>query len=221
MSTVAPNSNAGTTRVAIIEDQRTLRDGFAVLINSTPGFTCVGAFRSVEDALGRIDKDAPHVLLLDIELPGMNGIQGLPLLKARCPETTVLMLSVYDDDDRVFDALCAGASGYLLKKTPPARLLDSIREAAEGGAPMSPDIARKVVTVFRQVRPPRRADYDLTPHELRLLALLVEGHSYKTAAAALGVSYNTICFHIKNIYSKLHVHSKSEAVTKALRHGIR
>jgi DNA-binding NarL/FixJ family response regulator len=200
MSTVAPNNPAGTTRVAVIEDQRTLRDGFAVLIDSTPGFACVGAFRSVEDALGRIDKDAPHVLLLDIELPGMNGIQGLPLLKARCPDMTVLMLTVYDDDDR---------------------LLDSIREAAEGGAPMSPDIARKVVTVFRQVRPPRRADYDLTPHEVRLLGLLVEGHSYKTAAAALGVSYNTVCFHIKNIYSKLHVHSKSEAVTKALRHGIR
>ena len=220
MSTVAPNSPAGTTRVAIIEDQRTLRDGFAVLIDSTPGFTCVGAFRSVEDALGRIDKDAPQVLLLDIQLPGMSGIQGLPLLKARCPDMTVLMLTVYDDDDRVFDALCAGASGYLLKKTPPARLLDSIREAAEGGAPMSPDIARKVVAVFRQVRPPRRADYDLTPHEQRLLTLLVEGHSYKTAAATLGVSYNTICFHIKNIYSKLHVHSKSAAVTKALRHGI-
>jgi DNA-binding NarL/FixJ family response regulator len=130
------------------------------------------------------------------------------------------MLTVYDEDERVFDALCAGASGYLLKKTPPARLLESISEAAGGGAPMSPEIARKVVALFHDIRPPRQADHDLTPHELRLLKLLVDGHSYKTAAAELGVTYNTICFHIKNIYSKLQVHSKSEAVTKALRHRL-
>jgi DNA-binding NarL/FixJ family response regulator len=119
------------------------------------------------------------------------------------------MLTVFDDDDRIFNALCAGACGYLLKKTPPARLLDSIKEAVEGGAPMSPEIARKVVALFREIRPPERADYNLTPHELRLLRLLVEGYNYKTASAHLGVSYNTICFHIKNIYEKMQVHSKS------------
>jgi DNA-binding NarL/FixJ family response regulator len=130
------------------------------------------------------------------------------------------MLTVYDDDERVFDALCAGACGYLLKKTPPARLLESIREAAQGGAPMTPEIARRVVSLFRQFRPPEQVDYQLTPHELRLLKLLVEGHNYKTAAAQLGVSVNTVCFHIKQVYEKLQVHSKSEAVAKALRNRL-
>ncbi len=204
-------------KVAIVEDQRTLRDGFAVLIDGTDGFRCTGAFRSMEEALPRLLGDPPDVLLVDIGLPGMNGIEGVRVLKERHPRLTMLMFTVYDEDERVFAALCAGASGYLLKKTPPARLLESIREAAHGGAPMSPEIARKVVGLFREIRPPLRADYDLTPHELRLLKLLVEGHSYKTAAAELGVSYNTICFHIKNVYSKLQVHSKSEAVSKALR----
>jgi len=132
----------------------------------------------------------------------------------------LLMLTVYDDDDRIFDALCAGACGYLLKKTAPARLLESLKEAANGGAPMSPEVAHRVVMLFREFRPPDRADYALTPHELRLLKLLVEGHNYKTAAAQLGVSFNTICFHIKSIYEKLQVHSKSEAVSKALRNRL-
>jgi DNA-binding NarL/FixJ family response regulator len=132
----------------------------------------------------------------------------------------VLMLTVYDDDERIFAALCAGACGYLLKKTPPARLLESLKEAAQGGAPMTPEIARRVVTLFRQVQPPEQADYKLTPHELRLLKLLVEGHNYKTAAAQLGISFNTVCFHIKQIYEKLQVHSKSEAVAKALRNRL-
>ena len=118
------------------------------------------------------------------------------------------------------DALCAGACGYLVKKTPPARLLQSITEAIDGGAPMSPEIARRVVSLFRQIRPPEHENYHLTPHELRLLKLLVEGHNYKTAAAELGVTFNTVCFHIKQIYAKLQVHSKSEAVAKALRNRL-
>lgn len=208
------------TKVAVIEDQRTLRDGFALLIDGTEGFCCTGAYRSMEDALARIATDVPDVALIDIGLPGMDGIQGVRILKERYPTLVMLMLTVYDEDDRIFDALCAGACGYLLKKTPPSRLLESISEAARGGAPMSPEIARKVVVLFRDFRPPRRAEHDLTPHEVRLLKLLVDGHSYKTASAELGVSYNTICFHIKNIYSKLQVHSKSEAVTKALRNRL-
>ena len=127
------------------------------------------------------------------------------------------MLSVYDDDERIFDALCAGACGYLLKKTPPARLLESLREAVDGGSPISPEVARRVVTLFRDIRPPERAEYDLTPHEKRLLKMLVEGHNYKTAALELNVSVNTISFHMRHIYEKLQVHSKSEAVAKALR----
>jgi DNA-binding NarL/FixJ family response regulator len=203
--------------VAIVEDVRSLRESFGLLIDGTPGFQCAASFRSMEEALDRIAASLPCVLLADIGLPGMSGIEGIRLLKERYPQLTVLMLTVYDDDDRIFDALCAGAVGYLLKKTPPARLLESIREAAQGGAPMSPEVARRVVELFRQVRPPSRADYHLTPHELRLLKLLVEGHNYKTAAAQLGVSFNTICFHIRHIYEKLQVHSKSEAVAKALR----
>ncbi len=207
-------------KVAIVEDLRTLREGFRVLIDATPGFRCTGGFRSMEEALARIGDDLPDVALLDIGLPGMSGIEGVRRLKERHPDLLLIMLTVYDDDERVFEALCAGACGYLLKKTPPARLLESIKEAAEGGAPMTPEIARRVVELFRDIRPPARADYRLTPHELRLLKLLVEGHNYKTAAAELSVSFNTICFHIRSIYEKLQVHSKSEAVAKALRHRL-
>ena len=207
-------------RVAIIEDVRSLREGFWMLIDGTPGFHCTGSFRTMEEALQKIGFDLPDVALVDIGLPGMNGIDGVRLLKERYPDLTLLMLTIYDDDDRVFDALCAGACGYLLKKTPPARLLESLTESVNGGSPMSPEVARRVVTLFREIRPPERADYQLTPHELRLLKLLVEGHNYKTAAAQLGVSFNTVCFHIKSIYQKLQVHSKSEAVTKALRNRL-
>jgi DNA-binding NarL/FixJ family response regulator len=132
----------------------------------------------------------------------------------------LVVLTVYEDNDRVFEALCAGASGYLLKNTEPSRLLEGLREAVSGGAPMSPEIARKVVDLFLRFRPPERAQYNLTPHELRLLKMLVEGHSYKTAAAELGVSINTIAFHVQNIYGKLQVHSKSEAVARALKENL-
>jgi DNA-binding NarL/FixJ family response regulator len=130
------------------------------------------------------------------------------------------MLTVYEDDEYIFDALCAGAGGYLLKKTAPARLIESVREAMNGGAPMSPEIASKVIKLFRDIRPPERADYNLTPHETRLLKMVVEGHNYKTAAAELGVSVTTVAFHMRNIYEKLQVHSKSEAVAKALRNRL-
>jgi len=150
----------------------------------------------------------------------MSGIDGIRILKSRHPDLAMLMLTVYDDDDRIFDALCAGACGYLLKNTAPARLLASLEEAGMGGSPMSPEIARRVVTLFREIRPPAAADYQLTPHETRLLKLLVDGHNYKTAAQELGVSVNTISFHMRHIYEKLQVHSKSEAVSKALRHRL-
>jgi len=217
---VVGSSSSETIKVAIIEDLRPLREGFHMLIDGTEGFRCTGRFRTMEEALDGIGFDLPDVALVDIGLPGMNGIEGVRLLKERYADLTLLMLTVYDDDDRIFDALCAGACGYLLKKTPPARLLECLAEAVHGGAPMSPEIARRVVTLFRQFRPPDRADYQLTPHETRLLKLLVEGHNYKTAATQLGVTFNTICFHIKSIYEKLQVHSKSEAVAKALRNRL-
>ncbi|MDQ3179324.1 MAG: response regulator transcription factor [Acidobacteriota bacterium] len=167
-----------------------------------------------------IKHDVPDVLLSDIGLPGMNGIEGIKILKEQFPQMTVLMLTVYDDDERIFDALCAGASGYLLKRTSPAKILENIREAVSGGAPMSPEVALRVIRLFRDIRPPERVEYDLTPHETRLLKLLVEGHNYTTAAAELRVSYNTIKFHMRHIYEKLQVHSKSEAVAKALQNRL-
>jgi DNA-binding NarL/FixJ family response regulator len=150
----------------------------------------------------------------------MSGIEGTRRLKDQHPGLAVMMLTVYDDDRRIFDAMCAGACGYLLKKTPPARLLESLKEVMGGGAPMSPEVARRVVALFREIRPPEQADYQLTPHEIRILALLVEGYNYKTAGDELGVSINTIRFHMRSIYEKLQVHSKSEAVAKALRNRI-
>ncbi|HQU85272.1 MAG TPA: response regulator transcription factor [Pyrinomonadaceae bacterium] len=207
-------------KTAIVEDMRDIREGLATLINFTDGFTCTGAFRSMEEAIPRIRHQVPDVLLSDIGLPGMNGIDGIKILKEKYPEMTVLMLTVYEDDERIFDALCAGASGYLLKRTPPAKLLENIREAVSGGAPMSPEVAMRVIKLFREVRPPEKLDHDLTPHETRLLKLLVEGHNYTTAAEELKVSYNTIKFHMRHIYEKLQVHSKSEAVAKALQNRL-
>ena len=212
--------SAEPIKVTIIEDERDIRDGLGMLINYTDGFTCVGKYGSMEEALAGIRHRTPDVVLSDIGLPGMNGIEGIRKIKEQFPEMTVLMLSVYQDDDRIFHALCAGAVGYLLKKTPPTKILDSLREAVAGGAPMSPEVARKVITIFKDFRPPEEVDYDLTPHEIRILKLLVEGHSYKTAAARLGVTPSTISFHLKNIYEKLQVHSKSEAVAKALQYRL-
>lgn len=207
-------------KVAIIEDRREIREALTMLISGTDGFRCAGAYRTMEEGLDRIKGEPPDVVLCDIGLPGMNGIEGIRRLKERYSNLTVLMLTVYEDDERIFDALCAGACGYLLKRTSPARLIESLREAVQGGAPMSPEVARRVVTLFRDIRPPERADCQLTPHELRLLKLLVEGHNYKTSAAELGVSFHTIHFHMRSIYDKLQVHSKSEAVSKALRDRI-
>lgn len=215
METTAPQPT--TIRVAIIEDRREIRDGLAMLIGGTAGYSCTGSYRSMEEALGRIGADLPDVVLSDIGLPGMSGIEGMRVLKERYPDLVLLMLTVYDDDERIFEALCAGACGYLLKKTPPLKLLESLKEAFQGGSPMSPEVARRVIALFRDIRPPERADYELTPHETRLLKLLVEGHNYKTAAVELGVSVNTVSFHMRRIYEKLQVHSKSEAVAIALR----
>ena len=202
--------------VAIIEDDAKIRDGLGILIDGTPGYRCTGRFGSMEEALPRLDT-APDVALVDIGLPGMSGIEGIRRLKEKHPRLAVLMLTVYEDDRRIFEAMCAGASGYLLKKTPPARLLEGVREVLDGGAPMSPQVARKVVALFRDVQPPSRAEHNLTPHETRLLKMLVDGHNYKTSATELGVSVNTVRFHMRSIYEKLQVHSKSEAVSKALR----
>jgi DNA-binding NarL/FixJ family response regulator len=207
-------------KVAIVEDQLEVRESLRILIDGTDGLRCAGTFRSMEEALEGIGLDLPDVALVDIALPGISGIAGIRELKKRYAGLVSIVLTVYEDDERIFEALCAGARGYLLKKTSPSRLLESLKEAVAGGAPMSPEVARRVVAMFEKVRPPARADYQLTPHETRLLKMLVQGENYKTAAAALGVSVNTVSFHVRHIYEKLQVHSKSEAVAKALRSGI-
>src|SRR2546425_10330745 len=194
----------------LIEDQRDVREGLAVLINGSPGFRCVGAFRTMEDALRSLAGNLPDVVLTDIGLPGMSGVEGTRILKERYPDLPIVALTVYDDDEDVFDALCAGASGYLLKNTPPARLLEGLKEVASGGAPMSPEVARRVINLFREFRPPDRSPSRLTQQETELLKLIIEGHSYKTAAARLDISVSTVSFHLQNIYNKLQVHSKSE-----------
>jgi DNA-binding NarL/FixJ family response regulator len=185
-----------TIKIAIVEDQREIREGLAQLMNATPGYRCSGVYASMEEALDKIPKNLPDLVLSDIGLPGLDG------------------------NERIFDALCAGACGYLLKKTPWVKLVESLKEAVDGGSPMSPEVARRVIGLFREIKPPKEAEYELTPHEVRLLRMLVEGHSYKTAAAELRVSVNTIKFHLRHIYDKLQVHTKSEAVAKALRHGL-
>jgi DNA-binding NarL/FixJ family response regulator len=217
------NPRAGQTkpdapiRIIIIEDMRDVREGLKLLINGSPNFHCVGSYRSVEDALAAIsESEPPDIILTDLGLPGLSGIEGIRLFRQRMPDVALLALTIHENNDKIFNALCAGATGYMLKNTPPARLLEALLEAASGGAPMSPEVARRVIQLFRDFRPVS-ASYDLTPQERQLLKLLVEGHHKKTAATEMGISFHTVSFHLKNIYEKLQVHSKSEAVAKALR----
>lgn len=213
----ASSAVANHLSVVIVEDEHDVREGLALLINDTAGFRCPRSCRTMEEAIAWLDRNPPDVLLTDLRLPGMSGVDGIRQIRERFPNLPVVALTVHDNDGHVFDALCAGASGYLLKNTPPERLIESLKEAANGGAPMSPEVARRVVKVFREYRPPPRASYHLTPQENELLRLLVDGHHKKTAADVMGISVNTVSFHLKNIYGKLQVHSKTEAVAKALR----
>ncbi len=204
-------------KVAIIEDQAQIREGLRILIDGTPGYKCIAACGTVEEALLQFARQAPDVALVDIGLPCVSGIEGTRMLKRHYPGVQSLILTVYDDDERIFEALCAGAVGYLLKNTPPSRLVEAIREVANGGAPISPEIARRVIALFQKVHRASDSEEELTPHEMRILKLLVDGYNYKTAASVLNVSVNTVSFHVRRIYEKLQVHSKSEAVAKALR----
>ena len=213
------NQSMQIIHVAIVEDDRSLREGLGLLINATPGFRCPRTFGSVEEALHGI-QDVPDILLLDIHLPGMLGSEGVKVFREKFPTMQVLMLTVYAEQDKVFESICNGACGYLLKKTPPVKLLEAIREAHEGGAPMSPEIARKVVTLFQKTAQPEKFEEQLTLQEVRLLQMLSDGHSYQSAAGQMNISVNTVRNYIRSIYEKLHVHSKNEAVSKALRSRI-
>jgi len=206
-------------RVALVEDQHVTREGLSLLIGGSPGFQVCGQYESMERALEQIGNSRPDVLLADIGLPGMSGIEGVRRIHESMPELPILMLTVHEDSDSVFSAVCAGACGYLLKETPPARLLESIRELHEGGAPMSPGIARKVVLMFQKTAP-AKDDTQLSQRQLEILRMLAEGHSYKACAASLDVGLDTIRSHVRKIYERLHVHSRSEAVWKALQGGL-
>jgi DNA-binding NarL/FixJ family response regulator len=210
-------SEASVIGVAIVEDQRDTREGLSLLINNATRFECRHVYASMEAALEGIGTNPPRVALVDIGLPGLSGIDGVRILRERYPSIAPVLLTVYKDDDRIFQAICAGACGYLLKKTAPARLLDAVREIAEGGAVMSPEVAIRVVELFRKTQTPEQFSAGLTPQELRLLKLLAEGHQNKTAAAEMKISIHTVGFHLRSIYEKLHVHSRSEAIARALR----
>lgn len=186
-------------RVVIIDEKQQTREGLAVLVDDAEGFQCCGTFDSIETALQKIEPQNTDFVLVDIGVPGLSRIKNL----------SFLVLSVYEDDDRIFEALCAGASGYLLKNTSPAQLLEGLKEAVNGGATMSPEIAGRIIKFFREIRP---SENQLTSGETRLLTLLVEGHNYKTAATELGVSANAISFEVKRIYEKLHVLAECESI---------
>jgi DNA-binding NarL/FixJ family response regulator len=215
----APNIQEMTrpARVIVIEDEREIRDGLRVLLDFSPSFECVDAFGSMEDALRRIVPNMADLILTDIGLPRMDGIEGTRILRDKFPELPIVVFTVHGEDDKIFQALCSGASGYLLKDTPPAKILDALDEVLAGGATMSPDVAVRVVHLFRRFSPPAEANYRLTEQETKILAMIVDGHHYKTAARELGIATSTVAFHLKNIYEKLQVHSKSEAVAKAIR----
>jgi DNA-binding NarL/FixJ family response regulator len=215
-----PTGTPAPLLVGLVEDDDLVREGLRVLIDGSPGFHCLGAWPSVEDALAALPADVPDVLLMDIQLPGLSGAEGVRLVRERHPAVEVLMLTVLAERARIFESICNGACGYLLKNTSPARLLEALREAKDGGSPMSPEIARKVVELFRKTPPPPVENSDLTAQETKLLGLLSEGHGYQAAADRMVVSVNTVRNYVRSVYEKLHVHSSSEAVSKALRLGL-
>ena len=189
-------------RVAIFEDNKHLRESLYYLINGTPGFSCTGAYPDCNDAVFQITKDTPDVILMDIEMPGLNGIQGVKLIKSKFPQVHVLMQTIFHDENNIFDAICAGASGYVYN----------------GGSPMTGSIARKVLELFQKnIQVEAKKDYQLTPKEKEMLQFMVQGKSFKMIAEAAGISYETVRTHMKNIYAKLHVNSNTEAVSKVLK----
>jgi len=228
-----PQGASSVIGVVIIEDQPEIREGLLALVGSADGFRGLAGYGSMVEALKGLDRQlgssktaaawatvSSLVILVDLGLPGMDGIEGIRTLNQSYPKIPLVVLSVFEDDNRIFRAICAGASGYLLKKTPPERLLSSLREVAAGGSPMSPEVARRVVELFRRFRAPSSDSFDLTPQEKRVLKLLVDGHNYKTAADELQVTINTISFHVRHIYEKLQVHSKAAAVAKAINNNL-
>lgn len=208
-------------KVAIFEDNRSLREGLFQLIDGSDGFRCVGAFANCERLIKQIEDAKPDVILMDVELPGISGIDAVKILKENFPEIKVLMETIFEDDDKIFNSICNGAEGYILKNTPPVLILSAIKEIYEGGAPMTPSVASKVLKMFKKNSSSSlKESFNLSEREKEILKNLVEGMSYKMIAANCFISIDTVSGHIKNIYKKLRVHSKSEAVTKAIKKNI-
>lgn len=200
--------------ITIVEDQRDMRESLVEWLGNAPGLRCVGAHATAEEALRRIPDEHPDVVLMDINLTGMNGIQAVARLKESLPQTQVLMLTTYDDGDLIFDSLRAGANGYLLKNMPQSELVHALQQVQAGGAPMSLQIARKVINYFHLSNKPSQKLKQLTARETEILKLLAKGYLYKEIADHLGVSMSTVRTHISAVYEKLHVHSRTEAVMK-------
>lgn len=212
--------SASSIKVALVEDSPDEREALFFLLKGTSGFECLGAFKSAEEALAKIPALAPHVVLMDIHLPGMSGIDCIRELKKMLPKTRLMMLTVFEDHDHIFEALKAGADGYLIKKSPPAKLLEAVQQLHEGGAPMSSSIARQVVDWFHSSANPAPSAHQplegLSPREEQILGLLAQGFLYKEIADQLGISMGTVRTHIGRIYEKLHVRSRAEAMLKVL-----
>lgn len=205
-------------RVAIFEDNHILRNSLQLLVDSAPDFLCTGSYANARQVIRSILLAKPDVVLMDINMPGVSGIEAIHLIKEKYPGIKVLVQTVFEEDDKIFAAVCAGASGYMLKKTAPAAMLEAIRETYAGGAPMTPSVASRVLQMFRIQNKDANNEYiGLSDREKEILALLVNGRSYKQIANECFVSIDTVSTHVRHIYDKLHVHSKSEAVAKAIR----
>jgi DNA-binding NarL/FixJ family response regulator len=206
------------TTLIIYEDNARLRESLELLLNQAGNFNVVGAFAGCDNALTQMEEYQPELVIMDIDMPGTNGIQGVKKIKEAFPEIKVMMYTFFDDDSRIFDCICNGADGYMLKNTPPSKLVQSLEELIAGGAPMSPFVAQKVFQFFR--KPSLKDDFNLTTREKEILEFLVQGNSYKMIAEKGFVSIDTVKKHLQNIYHKLHVNCGTEAVAKALRHKI-
>lgn len=209
-------------RVAIFEDSKHLRETIQFLLNNTDGYSCTGAYSDCSNLLNDVSISCCDIILMDIEMPGMTGIEATKIIKENFPHIPVLIQTVFFDDNYIFDAICAGASGYILKSTTPAGYIDAIKDVLNGGSPITPGVAKKMLEQFRinmQPAPPSK-QYNLTTQEQKILQLLVNGKSYKMIASELFISFETVKSHIRNIYAKLHVNSGTEAVSLALRDKI-
>ena len=206
-------------RVAIFEDNKLVRDALEAILNGTHGFSCIGIYADASMLEQRIRSSNPDVVMMDIELPGLNGIEATRQLHEKFPDIKVLIQTVFDDSSKIFKALCAGASGYILKNDPPSKQLEAVHEVFNGGAPMSPSIAKKIIEFFNHqnviLAEPDETDLSLTPREIEIMKMMVDGHNYKTIAEKSFISYETVRTHVKKIYKKLHVASRSEAIRKA------